>query len=153
MFIDEYDGLNSTEYFINYRSLDKKILYGFLRLRINHTNDNLVYDTLENCGLVRELHVYGKLLKHDSLKSDNCVQHQGLGKRLLKQAEEICLQNDIYKLSIISGVGVRDYYRKNGYHLENHYMVKNLDKNLDKDDYKTIFLLLSILVVFISIIY
>tara|TARA_Y100001958_G_C21246059_1_gene576213 strand:- start:1693 stop:3744 length:2052 start_codon:yes stop_codon:yes gene_type:complete len=154
LFINEYDGLDSTEYFINYRSLDKKILYGFLRLRINHTNDNLVYDTLENSGLVRELHVYGKLLKHDSLKSDNCVQHQGLGKRLLKQAEEICLQNDIYKLSIISGVGVRDYYRKNGYHLENHYMVKNLDKNLVYYyDYKTIFLLFSILVVFISIIY
>ena len=92
LFIDEYDGLDSTEYFINYRSLDKKILYGFLRLRINHTNDNLVYDTLENSGLVRELHVYGKLLKHDSLKSDNCVQHQGLGKQLLKQAEEICLE-------------------------------------------------------------
>ena len=29
-------------------------------------------------------------------------------------------------MAIISGIGVRNYYEKRGYDLENHYMVKNL---------------------------
>jgi ELP3 family radical SAM enzyme/protein acetyltransferase len=151
LFIDEYDGLDSTEYFISYRSSDKKILYGFLRLRINYTNDNLVYEELNDSGLVRELHVYGQLIKHNDEGSTNSVQHQGLGKKLLKKAEEICLQNDIHKVSIISGVGVRDYYRKNGYRLENHYMVKDLQKDYYYD-YTELFLKICIIIVFISII-
>jgi histone acetyltransferase (RNA polymerase elongator complex component) len=110
-----------------------------------------VYEELYDSGLVRELHVYGQLIKHDDIKTDNSVQHQGLGKKLLKKAEEICLENDIYKVSIISGVGVRDYYRKNGYSLENNYMAKYLYKGYDDD--VLWFLKICIIIVFISILY
>jgi histone acetyltransferase (RNA polymerase elongator complex component) len=34
------------------------------------------------------------------------------------KAEEICRQNKVTKLAVISGVGVRDYYRHQGYRLE-----------------------------------
>ena len=54
------------------------------------------------------------------------VQHRGLGKELLKKAEEICKIEDYNKIVIISGVGVRDYFKKNGYKLEDSYMVKKL---------------------------
>ena len=30
------------------------------------------------------------------------------------------------KIAVISGIGVREYYRKLGYKLENEYMVKKL---------------------------
>ena len=154
LFIDEYNGVDSTEYFISYRSPCKKVLYGFLRLRINYTNDGLVYEELYDSGLVRELHVYGQLIKHADIKTDNSVQHKGLGKKLLKKAEEICLENDINKVSIISGVGVRDYYRKNGYRLENNYMTKYIYKGLYKDyDYTEIFLKFCLIIVVISILY
>jgi elongator complex protein 3 len=50
----------------------------------------------------------------------------GLGKKLLEKAEEITREHNIQKLSIISGIGVREYYRKLGYQLEGFYMIKEL---------------------------
>lgn len=78
--------------------------------------------------MIRELHVYGTLQglqQHES--SQGKVQHRGLGKKLLQTAEEISKKSDFTKLSVISGVGVREYYRKQGYHLEGTYMVKDLN--------------------------
>ena len=54
-----------------------------------------------------------------------------MGKRLLARAEEISRGDNQYglkyeKLSIIAGVGVREYYRKRDYTLQNTYMVKSL---------------------------
>jgi ELP3 family radical SAM enzyme/protein acetyltransferase len=138
LFIDQYNGLNSIEYFISYRSPCKNILYGFIRLRINLNNDNLVYDSLRDSSLVRELHVYGKLIHHSDKGLQNgghgvhggqdSVQHKGLGKKLLCKAEEITLMHNIYNVAIISGVGVREYYLKNGYTLKDNYMMKKLYK-------------------------
>ncbi|HPN81233.1 MAG TPA: GNAT family N-acetyltransferase, partial [bacterium] len=55
------------------------------------------------------------------------VQHLGLGKKLLQQAEKITRQHQLKKIAVISGVGVREYYKKNGYNLEGSYMVKTLE--------------------------
>ena len=38
----------------------------------------------------------------------------------------IVRKSKIKKISVISGVGVREYYRKLGYELEGSYMVKEL---------------------------
>jgi len=89
-------------------------LFGLLRLRI-----------VENKALIRELHVYGQALKLGE-QSEIASQHKGLGKWLMNKAEEIVRKHKIKKLSIISGVGVREYYRKLGYRLEENYMVKFL---------------------------
>ena len=60
-------------------------------------------------------------------KSKKVAQHQGLGKWLLDETEKIVRKQDIKKLKIISGVGVREYYKKFGYKLdEEGYMVKFL---------------------------
>ena len=77
----------------------------------------------ERVGIIRELHVYGQALK---LGARGDTQHRGLGKRLIKKAEEICREKKIGKLKIISGIGVRDYYKKLGYKLDGTYVVKNL---------------------------
>lgn len=76
----EYNGYNGTEYFISYESKDQKICIGFIRLRINHTNEKLFHKDLYDCAFIRELHVYGKLSKHYE-KGKN-IQHKGIGKKL-----------------------------------------------------------------------
>ena len=44
----------------------------------------------------------------------------------MKTAEDIAYNNGYLKIVVISGIGVRNYYRKLGYTEENTYMVKNL---------------------------
>ena len=78
--------------------------------------------------MVRELHIYGHSVKLGE-KEENASQHLGLGKMLLQKAEEITKENKIKKLSIISGIGVREYYKKLGYNLEGFYMVKNVEES------------------------
>ena len=78
----------------------------------------------EKCAIIRELHVYGQALKLG--EKGKISQHRGLGKWLMQEAEKIVRQNKIKKLAVISGVGVREYYKKLGYKLEESYMVKNI---------------------------
>ena len=80
---------------------------------------------LASTAFIRELHTYGQLVrigKYDRASS----QHHGLGKKLLKEAEKISKKNHCGEISVISGVGVRDYYRQLGYRLQRSYMVKKL---------------------------
>ena len=150
LFVRQYNGYNSMEYFLSFESKDQKTLYGFLRLRINYTNENLIYKELEDCSFVRELHVYGTVVNHTS--KDKAVQHMGFGRRLLKKAEEISFENNIHKVAIISGVGVREYYENNGYQLVHNYMIKKLYKYPQIDFFEIIFSLI-IGIISISIIY
>ena len=150
LFIRQYNGIQSTEYFISYESHDQQILYGFLRLRINHSNDNLIYPDLEDCSFIRELHVYGTVVNHCS--KGNEVQHMGFGKKLLKKAEEISFENNIHKVAVISGVGVREYYEKNGYQLVNHYMIKQLYRYPRIHSFEVV-LIIVILLILLSIFY
>lgn len=55
------------------------------------------------------------------------IRLQGYGTLLMEEAERIAKrEHRSLKLAVISGVGTRHYYRKLGYHLEGHYMVKSL---------------------------
>ncbi len=114
--IIRYAASDGMEYFISADSLNGKTLYGFCRLRIQ--KDNELYQ-----AFIRELHVYGELVPIGQKKK---VQHQGLGKELMSEAERIVRKNKINKLTIISGVGVRGYYKKLGYKLKDTYMIKSL---------------------------
>lgn len=81
------------------------ILFGLLRLRFCENGE----------AIVRELHVYGAMA---SIGEEGEVQHKGLGKELLKRAEEIARKKGLKSLKIISGVGVRGYYESLGYKLD-----------------------------------
>ena len=107
------------EYFLSADSLDGKTLYGFCRLRIDHTSPVAG-------AIVRELHVYGELAP---VGGSGKVQHRGLGKQLLKEAEQIAAKQGAGQMAIISGVGVRGYYRKLGYRNIGGYMVKKILKS------------------------
>lgn len=54
-------------------------------------------------------------------------QHKGLGRGLLAEAEKICREEYcLKKISVISAVGTRDYYRKFGYTNNGPYVTKLL---------------------------
>ena len=42
----------------------------------------------------------------------------------MRQAEWIAITNGYFKIAVISGIGVQDYYRKLGYSLQSTYMIK-----------------------------
>ncbi|KKQ79797.1 MAG: Acetyltransferase-like protein [Candidatus Moranbacteria bacterium GW2011_GWD2_38_7] len=97
-----------------------------LRLRISNDSSSHFIPALRNAALIREVHTYGKLTQIDK-KNSNSPQHIGLGKKLLIEAERITKEEfGLGKIVVISGVGVRGYYRKSGYRLRETYMVKNI---------------------------
>jgi len=112
--ISEYDSSEGKEYFLEFVNKDN-ILFGLCRLRIDG-----------KVGWIRELHVYGKALGIGK-KGKDFGQHLGLGKKLMKKAEEIC-KSKVDVLKVISGVGVRRYYERLGYGLDKDgfYMEKKL---------------------------
>lgn len=120
----DYSASNGQEIFLQYVDSQNRI-YAFLRLRINHTDLSVLFSVLKNAALIRELHVYGNATPFNKKGK---VQHQGLGKKLIQEAEKIVKKEfKLKKIAIISGVGVRNYYRKMGYILKQTYMVKELD--------------------------
>ena len=115
---------NGRWYYNNNR--EPGIIYGFLRLRLSENSGNKYFPELYDSALVRELHVYGQVASKYNKNKEERAQHSGFGKMLMKKAEEISLNNGYRKISVISGIGVRNYYKKIGYKLENTYMVKYL---------------------------
>jgi len=120
-----YDSSGGKEVFLSYEDKNESI-YGFLRLRkpsVDSHRDEIDQDTC----IVREIHVYGKSLKLGE-KEDNEIQHSGLGKNLMKEAEKISKEEfDAKKILVISAVGTREYYQKLGYSLYGPYMSKSLN--------------------------
>ena len=114
--ITKYKASGGQEYFIEIINKED-ILFGLLRLRIINKN-----------AIIRELHVYGQSLKLGE-KSKLAGQHKGFGRKLMNEAEKIAEECKCDKIKIISGVGVREYYRNLGYKLSadvGEYMVKFL---------------------------
>jgi len=121
---DDYLSSEGKEVFLCYENSNDSI-FGFLRLR-NPSLKAHRKEISERTCIVRELHVYGKSLKLGE-RSDAGIQHLGLGKNLLSEAEKISKEeSDANKLLVISAVGTREYYRKFGYSLEGPYMAKKL---------------------------
>ncbi len=138
----DYDASDGREIFLQYVSSDKKKLFALLRLRIlfgsstpkkgvelpKSGNDQLykILPVLKDAALIREVHTYGKMTQINE-KDSKSPQHIGLGKKLLLEAERIAKEEyQLKKTVVISGIGVRNYYRKAGYKLKNTYLVKNL---------------------------
>ncbi|MDO9399543.1 MAG: GNAT family N-acetyltransferase, partial [bacterium] len=129
----KYKASSGEEYFIQIVDKKDNMLYGFCRLRLPDINNeknptglflsDKVKFLLNNSALIRELHVYGELV---SVGQEKKIQHSGLGKMLMAEAEKIAKENNFKKIAVISGVGVRGYYRKLGYRLKDSYMIKSL---------------------------
>ncbi len=126
LIVRQYESSGGQEYFISYESLNEETIFGFLRLRLSKNAGIGCIKEIENSALIRELHVYGKMMPTDKRNEINGMQHRGYGKKLMKKAEEIAIRNGYNRMAVISGIGVKNYYRKIGYHSEGTFMVKNL---------------------------
>lgn len=123
--VRDYQASGGIEYFISWED-DNDILLGFLRLRINMNEKNRFFPELHNCSLIRELHIYGQVINHKATNNGTGVQHIGLGKQLLNKAIEISQDFGLNKIAVISGVGVRNYYIKQGFVACDYYEEDNI---------------------------
>ncbi len=115
----DYEASGGREILLSFED-DAETLFGLLRMRIQTRPE-------ENSALIRELHVYGPEVPLSQQKEE-AAQHKGLGKALLHEAERVALEEFRAKrMTILSGVGAREYYRTEfGYSLQGDYMVKGL---------------------------
>ncbi|KKU78942.1 MAG: hypothetical protein UY04_C0022G0010, partial [Parcubacteria group bacterium GW2011_GWA2_47_7] len=120
-----YRTKTGEEQFLSFENLETRKLASFTRLRLpDNLGEDAVLPVLRGAALIRELHTYGR---HTKVGGDGSQsQHVGFGRRLLAEADRIARERGYKKMAIISGIGVREYYQKLGYHLEETYMVKNL---------------------------
>ena len=146
LYIRTYRANEGTEFFISAEIpnvdtegfTDNAILLGLCRLRIPdyeftekeripHHYLPIYRNKEDSISRIRELHVYGNIAS--SSKSGNS-QHRGVGKFLISVAEAISRMYCCDLVTIISGVGVRDYYEHLGYALdsnEDQFMFKYLN--------------------------
>jgi len=121
----DYMANGGWETFISYEDPEQDILVGLLRLR-KLSEETFRPELKGGVSVVRELHVYGSVVPV-ATRDPTKFQHQGYGTLLMEEAERIALEeHGSRKLSVISGVGTRNYYGKLGYELDGPYMSKNL---------------------------
>lgn len=121
MSVKKYDVCGGTEHFLSFDDKSIDALIGFLRLRFP---DRPHRPELHGSALVRELHVYGKMVPIG--EKGEAWQHKGYGLELLRNAEAMAKGAGYDKISVISGVGARKYYVKLGYAYDGPYMSRRL---------------------------
>ncbi len=130
----EYEAGGGVEQFISFEDTVRDLLVGFCRLRFpsySHAapgtaDDDPIRRELRDAALVRELHVYGSPATFTD-EGDGDWQHQGYGRRLLRAAEDRAREAGFGKLSVISGIGAREYYReKLDYYQDGPYVSRAL---------------------------
>ncbi|VVB67855.1 Uncharacterised protein [Candidatus Norongarragalina meridionalis] len=110
----DYGASGGKETFLSLDDEKNGFLVGYLRLR----------ERADGVVGVRELRVLGEQTPVG--EETRMAQHRGLGARLLDEAERIAHDGGARELLVLSGIGARPYYRKQGYKLREGYMVKGL---------------------------
>lgn len=116
----------TTEYFLSFITPRNKIA-GFLRLSLPTpiASREKILDELRDCAVIREVHVYGPALEIGA-ESSGEAQHAGLGIRLIEQAMQIARGAGFKRIAVISAIGTREYYRKQGFELGELYMARSI---------------------------
>jgi elongator complex protein 3 len=119
---EDYKSNKGTEIFLSYEDIQNDLLLGFCRLRI--IPESFRKEIKKGDAGIRELHVYGA---QALTGEEGEIQHRGIGKKLLAEAEKIAKKEfGSKKMIVISGVGVKEYYKKSGYSIDGSYMSKRL---------------------------
>jgi elongator complex protein 3 len=128
LFREDYDASEGKEIFLSFENKNRSKLFSFLRLRIPSqifSGKKHFLPVLENSAIIREIKTLGELVPIG--EKGFSPQHRGLGKKLIKEAEEIAKKEfKVKKVAVISGVGARDYWRKLNYRLKESYMIKKI---------------------------
>ena len=122
-----YQASGGTEIFLSLVEPSFDAVIGYLRLREIRSSHR---SELEKTPLmmIRELKVLGREVEIGN-KLEKGLQHRGFGSHLLTEAERICDEDfDCKKLFVLSGVGVKEYYRKyHGFKDQGVYLKKRID--------------------------
>jgi len=123
----DYVANGGWETFLAYEDPKQDILIALLRLRKCSAATTFRPELVgQQTSLVRELHVYGSAVPVHA-RDPRKFQHQGYGTLLMEEAERIArVEHGSAKMAVISGVGVRGYYRRLGYEIDGPYMCKDL---------------------------
>ncbi len=124
----DYEASRGKEIFLSYENKKKGYLVGYLRLRKPSPYAHRPELNDGRTLIVREIKVVGELVPKDiSPHKLNQVQHRGFGTSLLEAAELISAEEfDAKKISVISGIGVRDWFYNLGYKISGPYVSKTL---------------------------
>jgi len=124
----DYKASNGDEIFLSYEN--NKSLAGYLRLRIPSNQvfrKELLPKNGQPVAIVRELKVVGEIVPISEKPLYYQIQHRGFGKNLMNEAEKIAKnESNAYKISVIAGIGAREYFYKLGYQKDGCYVSKIL---------------------------
>jgi elongator complex protein 3 len=132
LFDDRYEASHGTEHFLSFEDPNRRGVVAFCRLRLpgprdpNDRDQNRHFNLMpeiRNAAFIRELHTYGVQVRIGG-QDERSAQHKGLGKKLMREAERMARTAGFRKMAVISGIGVRGYYRKLGYRRRGTYMIK-----------------------------
>jgi histone acetyltransferase (RNA polymerase elongator complex component) len=133
-FCTQYKSSDGEEYFLSFENKERTTIYGFLRLRLSNevglgmNDDDIVFDELIDCALIRELHVYGDVVGAHKDTTESSSQHRGFGSQLMDKAFQIAAENGYAKIAVISGAGVKGYYKKkHGFEEGKYFLVKKIE--------------------------
>ena len=122
-----YETTNTHEVFLQWTTPDNRIA-GFLRLSMPNADyvGAHVADLPINAGeaMIREVHVYGRVAGlHQGGQN---AQHRGLGRMLIERACDIARENGYTAINVISAIGTRGYYHKQGFADNGLYQQRSL---------------------------
>lgn len=122
-----YETTNTHEVFLQWVAPGNRIA-GFLRLSMPNADyvgahvADLPIDAGE--AMIREVHVYGRVAGlHQGGEN---AQHRGLGRMLIERACDIARDNGYTAINVISAIGTRGYYRKQGFADSGLYQQRSL---------------------------
>lgn len=119
----DYEASGGKEVFLSYENSES--IFGFIRLRL--PSKDFHREEMNGSAIIREIKVLGEVVPIGSHSSD-LWQHRGIGKNLLLESERITRDEfGLGRLLVISGVGVREYFRKLSYQRVGPYMGKTLN--------------------------
>ncbi len=119
-----YEASGGEERFIGVEDTENSVLVGFIRLRIP-SDTVLRPEITSSTGLVRELHVYGRMTPVGLEGYD--WQHMGWGEALMEEAERVAADEyGMTRMVVMSGLGTKEYYGGLGYEREGPYVSKPL---------------------------
>ncbi|MBI2077003.1 MAG: tRNA uridine(34) 5-carboxymethylaminomethyl modification radical SAM/GNAT enzyme Elp3 [Euryarchaeota archaeon] len=120
----DYDASGGQEVFLAYEDPARDLIAAYLRLRVL-ARPHRAELAAEPSAMVRELKVNGPMVPIGDAPLWE-FQHRGLGQRLLDEAWRLTRDEfGLGRLFVISGPGVKPYYRRFGYRDAGAYLVRD----------------------------
>jgi elongator complex protein 3 len=117
-----YEAGVCDEQFLEFATPEDRIV-AFLRLSL--PREKSFVSEIAGSAVIREVHVYGASLGLGNRAEDK-PQHRGLGGRLVEEAAQRAREAGFPRLSVISAIGTRDWYRRLGFASTGLYQQRSL---------------------------